>query len=85
MMQHVFSQLPSHRAPGPDGLPYELFSVPDVNLAAALLAFFELLLRRWAIVLTIWRSARVCALHKTGTANYRPMSLMCCSLTIFER
>ena len=36
------------RAPGPDGLPYELFSVPDVTLAAALLAFFELV-RHWAM------------------------------------
>ena len=84
----MLSQLPSHRAPGPDGLPYELFSVPDVNLAAALLAFFELV-RHWAVVPTIWRSARVSPLHKTGAAddfnNYRPISLLCCSLKIFER
>ena len=77
----------SFRRIEPQGLPYELFSVPDVNLAA-LLAFFELV-RHWAIIPTIWRSARVSPLHKTGAAddfnNYRPMSLLRCSLKIIER
>ena len=87
-LPHVLSQLPSHRTPGPDGLPYEPFSVPDVNLASAVLAFFELV-RHWAVVPTIWRSARVSPLHKTGVAddfnNYRPISLLRCSLKILER
>ena len=87
-LQHVLSQLPSHRAPGPDGLPYEFFAVKDDVLSSALLTFFELV-RHWAVVPLIWRSARVSPLHKGGPAddfnNYRPISLLCCSLKIFER
>ena len=87
-LQHVLSQLPSHRAPGPDGLPYEFFAVKDDVLSSALLTFFELV-RHWAVVPSIWRSARVSPLHKGGPAddfnNYRPISLLCCSLKIFER
>ena len=41
-LQHVLSQLPSHRAPGPDGLPYEFFAVKDDVLSSALLTFFRI-------------------------------------------
>ena len=87
-LQNVLSQLPLHRAAGPDGLPYDVFVVDDDCLRAALLTFFELV-RHWTVVPSIWRSARVRPLHKSGPVdefnNYRPISLLCCSLKIFER
>ena len=60
-LQNVLSQLPLHRAAGPDGLPYEVFVVDDECLRAAMLTFFQLV-RYWAVVPSIWRSARVCPL-----------------------
>ena len=54
----------------------------------ALLSFFELV-RCWAVVPSVWRSAVVTPLHKTGAedefTNYRPISLLCCGLKVFER
>eukprot|EP00439_Symbiodinium_sp_Y106_P008157 s9111_g1.t1 len=87
-LQNVLSQLPLHRAAGPDGLPYEVFVVDDECLRAAMLTFLQLV-RYWAVVPSIWRSARVRPLHKSGPVdefnNYRPISLLCCSLKIIER
>ena len=63
-LQRVLQQLPANRAPGRDGLKYELFRVDDDALRSALLALFGLV--------------RYTPLHKSGTAdeftNYRPIS-----------
>ena len=84
----VLQELPANRAPGPDGLTYEVFRVDDDIFRAALLCFFELV-RSWAIVPSVWRTAVIKPLHKSGSAeeftNYRPISLLCCNLKIFER
>ena len=84
----VLQELPLKKAPGPDGLTYEAFKVDDGILRSALLSFFELV-RFWAVVPSVWRTAIVKPLHKTGSAeeftNYRPISLLCCALKIFER
>ena len=84
----VLQELPANRAPGPDGLTYEVFRVDDDLFRSALLCFFELV-RSWAIVPSVWRTAVIKPLHKSGSAeeftNYRPISLLCCSLKIFER
>eukprot|EP00439_Symbiodinium_sp_Y106_P028743 s4698_g3.t1 len=84
----VLQQLPPNRAPGPDGLTYELYRVEDDTLRRALLSFLELV-RHWAVVPSVWRSAVVTPLHKTGAedefTNYRPISLLCCGLKVFER
>ena len=73
-LQNVLSQLPLHRAAGPDGLPYDVFVVDDDCLRAALLTFFELV-RHWTVVPSIWRSARERPLHKSAqygcSASYR--------------
>ena len=84
----VLQQLPANRAPGPDGLTYELYRIDDGTMRNALLSFFELV-RCWAVVPSVWRSAVVTPLHKTGAedefTNYRPISLLCCGLKVFER
>ena len=84
----VLQELPAHRAPGPDGLTYEVLGVDDDVFRAALLCFFERI-RSWATVPSVWRTAVIKPLHKSGSAeeftNYRPISLLCCSLKIFER
>ena len=84
----MLQQLPANRAPGPDGLTYELFRVDDDALRSALLALFELV-RYWAVVPSSWRSATVTPLHKSGAAdeftNYRPISLLSCALKVSER
>ena len=50
-------------------------------------SFFELV-HCWAVVPSVWRSAVVTPLHKTGAedefSNYRPISLLCCGFKIFE-
>ena len=84
----VFNGLPGGRSPGPDGLPYEALRVDDACFRSCLLPFFELV-RSWSIVPTVWRSAVVAPLHKSGAAdqftNYRPISLLCSSQKVFER
>ena len=71
-----------------DGLTYEVFRVDDDVFRAALLCLFELV-RSWATVPSVWRTAVVKPLHKSGSAeeftNCRPISLLCCRLKIFER
>ena len=77
-----------NRPPGPDGLTYDFFRVDDDVFRAALLCFFELV-RSWATVPSVWRTAVIKPLHKSSSTeeftNYRPISLPCCSLKIFER
>ena len=84
----VLQQLPANRAPGSDGLTYELYRIDDGTMRNALLSFFEPVRCR-AVVPSVWRSAVVMPLHKTGAedefANYRPISLLCCGLEVFER
>ena len=82
-LQRVLQDLPADRAPGPDGLTYEVLRVDDDALQSALLALFELV-RYWAVVPSSWRAATVTPLHKSGPAddftNYRPISLpRCCT------
>ena len=87
-LQRVLQDLPADRAPGPDGLTYEVLRVDDDALQSALLALFELV-RYWAVVPSSWRAATVRPLHKSGPAdeftNYRPISLLSCAPKVFER
>ena len=61
----VLSELPSGRFPGPDSLPCEALRVGDACFRSCLLLFIELV-RSWSIVPTVWRSAVVAPLHKSG-------------------
>ena len=58
----VLKDLPANRAPGPDGLTYELLRVDDAVLRSALLCLFELI-RYWAVVPSVWKTAVVKPLH----------------------
>ena len=64
----VLRELPANRAPGPDGLTYEVFCVDDDVFRAALLCFFELV-RSWATVPSVWQTAVIKPLHKSGSVE----------------
>ena len=84
----ALASLPSHRAPGIDGLPYEALAVDDPVWRRALLALFNLVLEARCCP-SAWKFAVVCPVFKSGARsafdNYRPIALLCTSLKLFER
>ena len=86
-LQHALTSC-SDSAVGPDGLPYKAFSVALPWWQSAILDFF-CLVQYLCVVPRIWLRSVVVPIWKSGSwhavDNYRPISLACCALKLFER
>ena len=79
-LQTALSKLKRDKAPGPDSVPNELFSLFDRDLEIELLAFYNKVLVN-GIVPDDWKEATVVSIFQgkgadTEVENYRPISLL---------
>ena len=81
------SKLDAETAPGPDRLPYALWTTAAPPWRSLLLRCFETI-RQLAVVPAEWRHALIKPLFKDGDPtlfpNYRPIALMCTATKVFE-
>ena len=87
-VQSHLSQLPIHKACGPDGITHQVLKNNSTVLAPFLSALFQLSLDSGKVP-GEWKDAHVTPIHKAGRLdlpeNYRPISLLSCVSKIMER
>ena len=79
-LQQAITRMKSHKAPGPDEAPAELFKWLDSHGEAALLDIFQEVWNKGTIPQD-WKHALVVTIYKgkgldTDPSNYRPISLL---------
>jgi hypothetical protein len=74
--------LPSRKAPGPDGVPYELLKCAPAQLKEVVLECINAILTKQAVPPASWLGGLIRFLFKKGdlldAANYRPVCLQDC-------
>ena len=81
------AKMKNFSSPGPDGLPYYVLKAGSSVLVPVLCKLFQFCFDKGTIP-TQWKLAHVVPIYKKGNrnnaANYRPVSLTCCSSKLME-
>ncbi len=87
-IQNLLGQINSNKAAGPDGIHGKILKNCAFSLALPLSYLFKLSYNS-GLIPTEWKMAHVVPVHKKGSKenieNYRPISLTCLIMKIFER
>ena len=86
-LQRAIAKLKKNKAPGPDGVPNEVFQLLDADGEIALLNLYNDTLRTQDVP-SSWTEARVVSIYKgkgsdTDVNNYRPISLLNTTYKLF--
>ena len=86
-VQHLLSNLQTHKSGGPDNLPAYFLKAVSVEIAPALTIIFQASLNQ-GILPVIWESGAIVPVNKKGSrtecSNYRPISHTCICSKILE-
>ena len=87
-VRNLLKNINSNKAPGPDGIHGKILKNCAVSIAYPLSIIFNISYNT-GLIPNEWKLAHIVPVHKKGTKasveNYRPISLTCLTMKIFEK